>query len=430
MRRVKLYLFMFAFWFTAYCGIFASMIMPSSDRMVRAIVVGLDGVIVLLAILAIFRNRNFYGVKIFGLFLVSVVVTAIYTSDRFGIAEQFNGLRETLYYFASLVVVYDLFMSEDRQRFVRWMTISLIVFAIAQTPSSIYQFMKFGAGDLVGGTYGIRGGSGVVSQALFLICFYLMVKFASLEDESHFRIIRMVFILPLLIPCALNETKISFVFLAVFLVLLVASRRQIYRAIPVLVMGAILAVLLNYYYTENVEDTRNIFDEKYVERYLYSNSTETGGDLPRFQRVTLMFKMMGNDVGSVLWGMGYGVLGGGNLMDVSRMGRAMYYLVNGSRILLFRVWIQGGLISVLLVGAAMFIYMWSTSTLTHTRKQFGRFLAFSLAVVWLYNEAILDRTFVMMVWFFIVWLSFADDDLPEAADDGGTMEQVGHDAQA
>lgn len=192
-------------------------------------------------------------------------------------------------------------------------------------------------------------------------------------------------------------------------------------------MGAILAVLLNYYYSQNVEDTRNIFDEKYVERYLYSNTTEKGGDLPRFQRVTLMFKMMGSDVGSILFGMGYGVLGGGNLMDVSRMGRALYYLVNGSRILLFRVWIQGGLLSVLLVGAAMFMYMRRTSALTHTRKQFKRFLAFSLAIVWLYNEAILDRTFVMMVWFFIVWLSYADDDLP-AIEEGsmdGALEHHG-----
>lgn len=427
MRKVKMYLFLFAFWFTAYCGIVASQFLPSSDRVIRATVVGLDGVIVMLALLAVFRNRSFYGVKLFVLFLLSVVVTVIYSSDRFGLAEQFNGLRETLFYFSSLVVVYDLFMSEERQTFIRWMTISVIVFAIAQTPSSFYQFLKFGAGDLVGGTYGIRGGSGVVSQALFVICFYLMVRFASLEDESHFRIVRLLFILPLLIPCALNETKVSFVFLAGFLVLLVASRRQIYRAIPLLVMGAILAVLLNYYYSQNVEDTRNIFDEKYVERYLYSNTTEKGGDLPRFQRVTLMFKMMGSDVGSILFGMGYGVLGGGNLMDVSRMGRALYYLVNGSRILLFRVWIQGGLLSVLLVGAAMFMYMRRTPALTHTRKQFKRFLAFSLAIVWLYNEAILDRTFVMMVWFFIVWLSYADDDLP-AIEEGsmdGALEHHG-----
>ena len=56
---------------------------------------------------------------------------------------------------------------------------------------------------------------------------------------------------------------------------------------------------------------------------------------------------MGDDVGSILLGMGYGVLGGGNIMSISRLGRSLYYLVTGSRILLFRVWIQGGLLAVL-----------------------------------------------------------------------------------
>lgn len=425
MGRVRLLLFLFIFWFNAYSGLVASMIMPSSDRIIRTMVVGLDGLMVLMALLTVFKSRNFYGVRLAGLFVLSVALTMIYSSDRFGLLEQFNGLRETLFFFASLIVVHSIYVSDKRDSFIKWMTISLIVFAIAQTPASFYQFLKYGAGDLVGGTYGIRGGSGYISQGLFIICFYFIVRYASLEDESHFRIMRMVPFLAILIPCALNETKVSFLLLGVFLVLLVASRRQVYRAIPLLLVGLILALLLNYYYSETVGDTRTIFDEQYVERYLYSNTTETGGDLPRFQRVTLMFKMMGNDVGAILFGLGYGVLGGGNVMDVSRLGRTIYYLVTGSRILLFRVWIQGGLLSVLLVGGAMFAFVRSYGDLTHTRKQFGRFIAFSLVVIWFYNEAMLDRTFAMMVWFFIIWLTYGEEETPaHLSEDGTALEHT------
>ena len=211
-------------------------------------------------------------------------------------------------------------------------------------------------------------------------------------------------ILPILIPCALNETKISFVLLAGFLVLLVSSPRQMYRAIPLLILGAGLMFLLNYYYSQTVEDTSTIFDEGYIEKYLLTNPTGTGGDLPRFQRVVIMFRLMGDDIGSILLGMGYGVLGGGNIAGTSRLGRTLFYLVNGSRILLFRVWIQGGLLAVLLVAGAMFGYLRSGVQKVFTVRQFSFFLFFSLVVIWGYDEAIFDRVFAPIVAFCMMWI--------------------------
>jgi hypothetical protein len=210
--------------------------------------------------------------------------------------------------------------------------------------------------------------------------------------------------LPILIPCALNETKISFILLAVFLILLVTSPKQMYRAIPLLLLGAGLMYLLNYYYTLTVEDTANVFDVDYLEKYLLTAQTGTGGDLPRFQRLLIMFRIMGTDVGSILLGMGYGVVGGGNIMNVSRLGRSLYYLMNGSRILLFRVWIQGGLLGVLLVGGAMFGYMRSKVEKVFTLRQFSWFLFFSLVVVWFYDEASFDRIFAPITAYFMIWI--------------------------
>ena len=391
-----------------YCsvaGVFSSMVMPGQERNIRLGLFVCDGLMLSLAFLAFWRCRRFYGVWAFLAFLLASILTFLYTSERFGIFEHLNGLRDTLFFFTALIVVYDLFHSEFRAAMTRRFTQFLIVFALVQIPLTIFQFIKSGAGDAVGGTFGSAGGSGYITQLLFIICFFLAVRFASLEDGSHFSLKKLPFFLPVLLPCAINETKISFVLLGVFVVLVAGSRRRILRALPLLVLGAGLAYLLNHFYTDTVEDTSNILDLDFVEKYLVTNETDAGGDMPRFQRLVFMFNMMGNDVGSILLGMGYGILGGGNILGVSRLGRTLYYLVTGSRILLFRAWIQGGLVAVVTMVFAMFSWMRSRVHQYPTLRKFHWFLAFSIFIVWVYNEAMLDRAFAMITTFLMIWTS-------------------------
>lgn len=422
--KTKLYLFLVIQCYNSVAGALATMIIPGAERVIRLVTFSADGLMLVLALSAFWTRRSFYGVKFMALFLLASTLTFIYTIERFGFPEHLNGLRETLFFFSSLVVVYDLYESYVRADLARIFTRYLIVFAILQTPFAVVQFLKFGAGDAVGGLYGTGGGSGYLSQLLFLVVFYLIVRHSSLEDGSNFKISRTLLFFPLLIPCALNETKISFVLLAAMLLLLVISPRQMYRAIPLLILGAGLMFLLNYYYSQTVEDTSNIFDEGYIEKYLLTNPTGTGGDLPRFQRIIIMFRLMGGDVGSILLGMGYGVLGGGNIMGTSRLGRSLFYLVNGSRILLFRTWIQGGLLAVICVAGAMFGYLRSKVENVFTVRQFSFFVFFSLMVVWAYDEAVFDRVFAPIVAYFMMWIragGIEGESAEEGEGGGGAM---------
>ena len=184
--KVKLVLFFTILFFNSISGALASMIIPSADRMLRMGTFGADAVMVLMALLAIWPRRRFYGVQYFVAFGLLSFVTFLYNIDRFGIMEHLNGLRDTLFFFASLIVLHDLFESRFRHALVTWFTGYLIVFAILQIPFTFYQFLKYGAGDLVGGTYGIGGGSGFLGQGLFLIVFYLVVRFASSAEGDHF----------------------------------------------------------------------------------------------------------------------------------------------------------------------------------------------------------------------------------------------------
>jgi hypothetical protein len=426
--RTRFVLFMALVFFHSVVGMVMTMIFPGAERILRVCMAGGDGLMFLLALSCLFPNRSFYAVQAFVVFFVLSTLTFLYTSERFGLLEHLNGMRESIYLFSTLIVVHDLYASRLRPVFAKLMTRFLIVFAAAQLPVVIYQFLKYGAGDFVGGTFGLAGGSGLVTLLLFLICFYLIVRYGSLEDGSNFKITRVLFFLPVLIPCTLNETKISFVLLAGMFVLLLLSRHQFYRAIPFMAIGGALIITMNYYYYVTVEDTGDLLDENYIEGYLFNGPTETGGDLPRFQRIPLMLKLMKGDVGSYALGLGYGVMGGGNVMGVSRLGRSLYYLVTGSRILLFRVWIQGGFLAVVLFVWLLFGTYPNRPRDCHTHRQFYRFILLVTVIIWVYNEAVLERMYSPVMAFMLEWVmaggvageALADDEAVEESD--GTEE--------
>lgn len=410
--KIKFYLFLLIFIFNAYTGAFVTMVMPSADRMARLLMFGGDCIIIALALMSLFKNRSFYGAKYFAVFLLISTLTFIYNSDRIGLVSHLNGLREPLFFLSSLVVVYDLFQSTEKDRFIRWFTAILLIFAVSESPLSIYQFLMYGSGDSVGGTYGTGGGSGIVTLLLFLLTFYFIVKFASQQDGSNFSVIKTIWFFPLLIPCGLNETKISFILLPMFLLLLMISRKKAYKAIPFLAFGLLLLYMLNHYYSQTVEDTHDILDTNFMEKYLLSNPTERGGDLPRFQRLTIMFRLMRGDLGYLLLGLGYGLFGGGNILGVSQVSRSLSYL-QGSRILLFTYWIQGGLLLVLQMLGVMFTYLRSQWITSSTLKRFAYYMALVFLAIWAYNEAMLDRVFAAVSAYLIVWTSNGGNDEEE-----------------
>jgi hypothetical protein len=402
--RLRLAIFFLAFTFNAYHGLFSTWWYPSTDVMLRSVRLVIDAIYIGTALMVVWRNRSSLGVKLYVSFILFAILTIIYTYQRYSFSEQINGLRESLFFFATLVLVYDLYESSVRQLFVRVFTISLIVFALLQIPTTIVQFLKWGANDPVGGTYGIKGGSGYLTQVLFLICMYLMVRYASADDGENFRITRSLPFFGVLLPCAINETKISFFLLPVLFLLLIKSGRQLFRMLPFLAIGGVLMYVLVYYYAETVEDPLAVFNTERLSQYLYTSETHYGQDMPRFQRVTVMLGLMKDDIGTLALGMGYGAIGGGSYATASRFSRSIYYLVLGSRVLLFRAWIQGGFVAVVLFAIGMFGWLRTKVMLPHTIKQFRWFLIFSLLVIWLYNEAMIDRVFAPIACFFMIWI--------------------------
>ncbi len=411
-------------------GLVATVIAPGLDPIIRVLTFVGDIAVILLAMLS-FQSSPILPARKWMLLLVfASIFTLIYNIDRVDLASHLNGLREPLFFLCVLVVINNIMQSEYAGWFVKAFTIYLIVFALAQLPLSIVQFQEYGAGDKVGGTFGLSGGSGFVSQLLFLIVFYLLVRYGSLDAYNGFSFKYIMLFSLLLIPCALNETKVSFVYLTLFMLFIIDSRRLL-RSIPVVLLGVFLLVALNSYYSENVQSTDNLLDPEFFEKYLLHDKRE-GVDVPRFQKVVMMFEMMADDVWTAIVGMGYGIFQAGGIIGTSRFAQSMYAF-SGTRILLNSVWMQGGIIAVILLAVPMFAFLKNQAGRARNTRAFAMFLAGMLLLMWLYNYAILNKVFASIVAFMIVWIEHQHVDIDgpdEVQAINDTDSEIVHEAPA
>ncbi len=80
----------------------------------------------------------------------------------------------------------------------------------------------------------------------------------------------------------------------------------------------------------------------------------------------------------------------------------------------------------------MFGYLRSRAENYFTLRQFGWFVAFSMMVIWVYNEAIFDRVFAPIAAFLMIWIrggGLLGEQEPsgtgtEALDSGGEVSET------
>jgi hypothetical protein len=399
--RLRLGSFMFVAVYCGYSGWLMTQVFPSLDQRFRIVTAALDALLVLLALTVIFRNREYYGVRLLLIFLLAAAVTVIYNSDKIGFLAQINGLRQPIFFLCALIVINDLVESDLRERFIAAFTLFLIIWGVSQIPTSVYQYLKYGANDNVGGTYGLTGGSGLVTQLVFLIAFYLVTRYGATQNGEGFKLSRVLAFSFLFIPCALNETKVSFLLLALYIIML-AGVRRVWRTIPVLVIGGVLLYAFIYYYQSTVGGVDEITSDKFLYRYLFYDPRQNT-DIPRIQKVFMAVQLVSKDIVSFFFGTGYGLFSGSNLLGTSRFGRSLSYF-SGTRSLLSTMWLEGGLISVLVFGAATTMFFRPTRLKNFVERRFALFVLVSLLLVWVYNEAVLDRMFALVVGYFMVLL--------------------------
>lgn len=375
-EKYKIYTgFLFSsFWLLACHGFIISDIAPSLQPLVNVIRLYCDIVFLLLGLISL-RNRHDIFMTIM---IVLLIITSKYVNHQ-GIIEALNGSRLYIPLMVSIPIIRYMLSSANAKRFVKSFDRQLMIFLYIQAIIIPFQFIRYGANDFVGGSFG-NGGSGQVSTMIYVVSFYLLNKRWDFDKSwlANFAENKRYFFL--LFPTFLNETKISFVFLFLYFLLLIKRDGKFFMRI--LLLSPIVAVLivgLGYVYLNaSQQDADNVLSMEYIDTYL------TGGedadelidlailiqdedliaedhtlwalDLPRFVKLYKVRDALEDSGGGLMLGAGVGQFKGGSIIGRSHFAKKNNWLLQGSVVGLFWILIELGILGAIWIFATL-IYL-------------------------------------------------------------------------
>lgn len=275
-----------------------------------------------------------------------------------------NGMRDFVGILFCVPTLRYLFADRERHdRFIASFDRQLFWFLALQAFCVTWQFIKYGAGDRGGGSLG-NWASGTISTEIFLISFYLMRKRI---DPNHFmKSLQENFILIILLfPTMLNETKISFVYLILYFILLIPIDRK--TLVRMFVLAPVLALLLSvtyFVYDATVNEVNGgILSEEYWVEYLLFDDVENAegdaewnmnrgnglADVPRITKFMYLPIMNLQEPGHVLAGFGVGQFKGNSLGTTSQFAYDYDWYLIGTIPYFIHVYLQVGVIGVAFV---------------------------------------------------------------------------------
>ena len=282
------------------------------------------------------------------------------------------------------------------------------------------QFLRYGANDHGGGSMGF-GYSGIVSTSIYIISFYLISKRWKFGDYWGELARNKVYIF-LLFPTFLNETKISFIFiLAYFLLLLPVEWKTMFKlvvSIPLIIVG--MLVMGATYLSVTGQALESVFSQEAMDAYLIGEDPEElmevamyiqdgtydiedvgSVDVPRFTKILLIPEALADSKGGVLLGAGLGQFKGGTVLEMSSFALEWQWLLSGSLPLSFSIAMQLGVL-----GLIWFLFDIMTILFPRSSVLMGMnikmFLWIILILVLVYNDSL--RFFPLCFFLFYIAL--------------------------
>lgn len=426
--RLYSWLFFAAFWISQCFGFVSEELLPPINTFRGTVVLLCETVIFLLGIVTLVENRNKGDNRVAVSFLVIAFISTVII-NREGVVALFNGARDFFGLLFIIPIIRYFFTSrKGGENYVRSFDRQLMIYLWLQAVCVTWQFIKYGAGDNGGGTMG-EGASGVVSTCIYFVSYYLMTKRWD-ASKGYFRNLWNNFILIfLLYPSFLNETKISFIFLFCYFLLLIkldkAAVRKFIIAIPVLF--AIIAILFPVYLDITDQDADRVLSEEFFDQYLFGGEeldhmvevallVQDGTieidaldvwsvDIPRFTKILWLPQTLDDSKGGMIFGAGLGQFKGGRSLDMSRFARDNQWALLGSRPWSFFVIIQLGLIGLLWYLSAA----WKILDFKHNSYPFAKnvkvFLSVILFLVLFYNESLRSFQFCVLLFYIAMFAS-------------------------
>lgn len=318
-----------------------------------------DGAVLIMGLTML---RNWRDIAVIGSFIVISAFSSLVLNHE-GLITYFNGFRNYIGLLFCMPVVRYLTERDDwRTRFIASFDRQLYIFIILQAVALTYQFIRWGANDHGGGLFSM-GYSGVTSMLQYVISFYLVSKHwdiakgygQNLKDN-------LMYIWPLY-GTLLNETKASFLYIALYFLLLyrwnLMSVLRFILSIPVvlcLFFGVFMA-----YLTATGQSLDRLTSGSFYENYLVGEDPqhlidlairiqdadlETDNlwvvDLPRFTKLMLIDELLDYAGGGDAFGAGLGQFKGGTTLELTPFAKSQQWALQGSRPFLFDIMIELG----------------------------------------------------------------------------------------
>lgn len=336
-------------------------------------------------------------------FGILTVISFVLNSKELTLIIYLNGLREFIPYFLFPIIYLNLFQSSQRYNLEKYFNVFIYLFLLLQIPVSIYQYSIYGAGDMVGGTQGSMY-SGELTFIVFLATYYLMMQGFD-ENNILKSFIKKSYLLIFWLPAFIDETKISFILIILFILLLnKLSFANIWKYILVTVALIPILIVFNTIYerTTNLSITQDILNKDFLVDYLTSND-DNYTDIPRFQKIIIY--MHDFDQKEILFGKGIGQFKGGSELAPTPFADRYDWLLQGSVPVFFFVLVQLGI-----VGYIPFTLYWITLISFHSNKRSidntGNMVAYTTTlfiIIQLYNTSLRSLFFCGIIMYILCY---------------------------
>lgn len=420
--RYKLYLgfFLTVFWLSAGWGFIADEIIPALHDIDTIKLIIVDALLAILGFICL-KNRFDIGV-IVAFLLLSVLSSFILGHET--VLTYFNGFRDFIGLLFVVPIIRYFLTSSHAKEFKKTFDKNLLVWLWLQAFCVTWQFFHYGAGDMGGGSFG-EGGSGMVSMLIYVVSFYLIAP--KWDSSRYWHSLRENWIyIFLLFPTFLNETKVSFILLLAYFVLLVKfDRTLVIRLIYIVPLCVVMIIgsFVAYIAATNQQVSTFLSAETY-EDYLYgldleelvevvqnlqeglydddmANSNEWNVDIPRFGKMALILPILNSTRGGLLFGVGIGQFKGTRKGLETTFYKKNEWLLIGSRPEMFVILIQIGLIG--LAWLCLILYRLNFGGKTHYPhgKQLRIFIALCFLLLMVYNDS-LREPIICIVFFYVL----------------------------
>lgn len=428
-ERYKLYyrLFLTIFWIETCFGFVAEELLPFIEPLRNVLFLLCDVATLVLGLLTI-RKKGDLAVFI-SFFVLAILSTVIINGESW--MTMLNGSRDFFGLILAIPIMRWFFLHKRSAEFKRSMIKQLKIWMWLQAFCVTEQFIRYGANDHGGGTMGF-GASGMTSMMIYLVSFFLVTR--NWDSDNYFNSLRKNWIYVfLLFPSFLNETKVSFILLALYFILLIKYDRKLIVRLAIILPVSVAAFigLGNIYLNVTQQEADEVLSMDFLEEYFYGIDLEHmidvaimvqdgdieidprdwwAVDIPRIAKLALIMPELRECNGGVWLGAGVGQFKGGSIVKETRFAQYNGWLLSGSRPWLFFMLTQLGLIGVVwyIVVIVYEIRVRRSKRPFSNRIQF--YLAACLAIILLYNDSMRIFNFCVMMFFFTLMLRYYSDD--------------------